>query len=60
MMKTMSVGLVAGLVARVAFAAMVGVGPADEALPIVGTDNTKELSNGNLYPCIARPRGAHG
>ena len=35
-------------------------GPADEALPIVGTDNTKELSNGNLYPCIARPWGAHG
>ena len=60
MMKTMSIGLVAGVVARVAFAAMVEVGPADEALPIVGTDNTKELSNGNLYPCIARPWGAHG
>lgn len=31
----------------------------DYALPIVGTDNTKELSTGNLYPCIARPWGAH-
>ncbi|MBR2713696.1 MAG: GH92 family glycosyl hydrolase, partial [Kiritimatiellae bacterium] len=29
------------------------------ALPIVGTDNTRELSSGNLYPCIARPWGAH-
>lgn len=31
----------------------------DYALPIVGTDNTRELSSGNLYPCIARPWGAH-
>ena len=31
----------------------------DYALPIVGTDNTMELSTGNLYPCIARPWGAH-
>jgi len=25
--------------------------------PLVGTDNTKEVSNGNLYPAIARPWG---
>ena len=25
--------------------------------PFVGTDNTKEVSNGNLYPAIARPWG---
>ena len=27
--------------------------------PFVGTDNTKEVSNGNLYPAIARPWGMH-
>lgn len=32
-----------------------GDGQVDYALPIVGTDNTVELSAGNLYPCIARP-----
>ena len=31
----------------------------DLALPFVGTDNTKEVSNGNLYPCISRPWGMH-
>ena len=36
-----------------------GDGQVDYALPIVGTDNTVELSAGNLYPCIARPWGAH-
>ena len=25
--------------------------------PLVGTDNTKEISCGNLYPAIARPWG---
>ena len=40
-----------------ALAALADLG--DYALPIVGTDNTMELSTGNLYPCIARPWGAH-
>ncbi len=31
--------------------------PVDAANPLVGTDNTGEVSNGNLYPAIARPWG---
>ena len=31
----------------------------DFALPIVGTDSAFELSNGNLYPAISLPWGAH-
>ena len=31
----------------------------DLALPFVGTDNTREVSHGNLYPCISRPWGMH-
>ena len=31
--------------------------PVRFADPFVGTDNTKEVSNGNLYPAIARPWG---
>jgi len=34
-----------------------GAEPVDEADPFVGTDNTKEVSNGNLYPAIALPWG---
>ena len=52
----------ASLIALTAAAALSAAAEnfADFALPVVGTDNTKELSNGNLYPCIARPWGAHG
>ncbi len=31
--------------------------PVDAADPFVGTDNTKEVSHGNLYPAIALPWG---
>ena len=43
-----------------AMAALGAAGIADPvryADPFVGTDNTKEVSNGNLYPAIARPWG---
>ena len=31
--------------------------PADLATPLMGTDNARELSAGNLYPAIGRPWG---
>ena len=31
--------------------------PVDLVTPLMGTDNTKELSCGNLYPAICRPWG---
>lgn len=34
-----------------------GAGLVDLADPLVGTDNTRELSHGNLYPAICRPWG---
>ena len=33
------------------------VSPVDLVRPLMGTDNTKELSCGNLYPAICRPWG---
>ena len=33
------------------------VTPADYVRPIMGTDNTRELSAGNVYPAICRPWG---
>lgn len=60
MMKIAGVACAVILDAYGAFGAIEKLSPADEALPIVGTDNTPQLSSGNLYPCIARPWGAHG
>ena len=50
-------GVAVSCLASAALAAVAG--PVDCALPIVGTANTREISCGNLYPCIARPWGAH-
>ncbi|MBQ6007185.1 MAG: GH92 family glycosyl hydrolase [Kiritimatiellae bacterium] len=35
----------------------IGTTPVDLVRPLMGTDNTKELSCGNLYPAICRPWG---
>ncbi len=43
------------LAANIVFAAELE--PVDAANPFVGTDNTKEVSHGNLYPAIAMPWG---
>ena len=32
-------------------------GPIQYVMPVIGSKNDPELSNGNLYPCIARPWG---
>ncbi|MGN0833095.1 MAG: GH92 family glycosyl hydrolase [Kiritimatiellia bacterium] len=50
-------GVVACCLASAALAA--GAGLVDYALPLVGTANTPAISCGNLYPCMARPWGAH-
>ena len=40
-----------------AFTASAAPDPVDFANPFTGTDNTREISNGNLYPYIAMPWG---
>ena len=46
----------AGICVTMAALGAAGIGdPVRFADPFVGTDNTKEVSNGNLYPAIARP-----
>ena len=48
----------AGICVAMAALGAAGIGdPVRFADPFVGTDNTKEVSNGNLYPAIARPWG---
>ena len=54
--------LVLALVCTAALTGTTGVSPVDVDFvdlvrPLMGTDNTKELSCGNLYPAICRPWG---
>lgn len=45
------------LLALAAFAPATAQEPVDLVNPLMGTDNTYELSSGNTYPAIARPFG---